>query len=126
MIEISTVSGDGQRPVEVLARFLHGLGVPAEQVPAEVEEAAALYRSQLAGRRVLVLLDNAATAEQVRPLLPAAAGCLVLVTSRDRLGGLVARDGARRLQLDVLTADEAVALLGGILGPDRVAAEPEA
>ena len=84
------------------------------------------YRSLLSGRRVLVVLDNAATAEQIRPLLPGTAGCLALVTSRNRLSGLVARDGARRLTLDVLPPAEAVALLARIIGSERVAAEPAA
>jgi tetratricopeptide (TPR) repeat protein/transcriptional regulator with XRE-family HTH domain len=114
------------RPVEALAQALRALGVPPEQVPVQVEEAAALYRTLLAGRRLLVVLDNARDAEQVRPLLPGSPGCLVLVTSRDRLGGLVARDGATRITLDVLTAEEAGALLTRLLGADRVAAEPGA
>jgi tetratricopeptide (TPR) repeat protein/transcriptional regulator with XRE-family HTH domain len=113
------------RPIDALAQFLHAVGVAAEQVPVEVEEAAGLYRSLLADKRMLVVLDNAASAEQVRPLLPASPGCLVLVTSRDRLGGLVASHGARRLTVDTLTAAEAEALLAHILG-QRVAAEPQA
>ena len=108
----------------MLAQFLHALDVPAERVPVDREEAAALYRSVLAGRRVLVVLDNARDAEQVRPLLPGGPGCLVLVTSRDRLDGLAVREGAHRLPLDVLTADEAAALLGRILGRERVTTEP--
>ncbi|HEU4422490.1 MAG TPA: tetratricopeptide repeat protein [Pilimelia sp.] len=113
-------------PVEALGHFLHALGVPHEQIPVELELATNLYRSVLADKRVLILLDNAASAEQVRPLLPGIAGCLVLVTSRDRLGGLVARDGARRLALDVLTPAEANQLLVRILGHDRVRTEPDA
>jgi DNA-binding SARP family transcriptional activator len=112
-------------PIEALARFLPALGAPPDQLPDEVEAGAALYRSMLAGRRVLVLLDNAASSEQVRPLLPGSPGCLALITSRDRLAGLVARDGARPLRLDVLTADEAHQLLAAALGADRVAADPE-
>jgi len=111
---------------EVLARFLHALGVPADDVPAEPDEAAALYRSLLAERRVLVLLDNAGHPDQVRPLLPGSTGCHVLVTSRDHLAGLVARDGAVGLDLEVLEPGEAVAVLAHLLGADRVAAEPEA
>ncbi len=114
------------RPVEALAGFLGALGVPAEQVPVELEQAAGLYRTLLAGKRVLVVLDNARDVEQVRPLLPGSPGCLVLVTSRSRLAGLVARDGAHPLALDVLTQDEAHALLVGILGAERVQAEPDA
>jgi DNA-binding SARP family transcriptional activator/tetratricopeptide (TPR) repeat protein len=119
-------AGEPVRPIDALARFLHALGVPAEQVPTDVEEASALYRSVLADRRMLVLLDNAHHPSQVRPLLPGAPGCLVLVTSRDALTGLVARDGARGLRLDVLAADEARALLTYLLGADRVHAEPRA
>ncbi|GAA4530772.1 ATP-binding protein [Amycolatopsis samaneae] len=98
-------------PEQVLDRFLRALGVRPEAVPAELEDRAALYRSLLADRRVLVLLDNAATVGQIRPLLPGNAECLVLVTSRSRLSGLVARDGARRLALDTLSEEEAVTLL---------------
>ncbi len=114
------------RPIEALATLLRLLGTPPDQIPVDVAEAAARYRSLLAGRRVLVVVDNAASVDQVRPLLPGSPGCLVVVTSRDRLGGLVARDGARRLTLDVLTAEEAHALLVRILGQDRVQAEPQA
>jgi DNA-binding SARP family transcriptional activator len=113
-------------PIQALSGFLRALGVPADQVPSDLDEAAAGYRSRLADRRVLVLLDNAASAEQVRPLLPGGGGCLVLVTSRDQLAGLVARDGAHRLALDVLPAGEARALLARTLGAHRVRAEPAA
>ncbi|HEX6361004.1 AfsR/SARP family transcriptional regulator [Actinophytocola sp.] len=119
-------AGQPVRPIDALARFLHALGVPAEQVPTDVDEAAALYRSVLADRRMLVLLDNAHHPDQVRPLLPGAPGCLVLVTSRDALTGLVARDGARGLRLDVLTGTEANQLLTYLLGDDLVRAEPAA
>lgn len=114
------------RPIEALAHFLGSLGEPAEQIPTDVQTAAGRFRTLLAGKRMLVLLDNAASADQVRPLLPAHPGCLVLVTSRDRLTGLLARDGAGSLTLDVLTPDEAHTLLARILRPERVAAEPEA
>jgi DNA-binding SARP family transcriptional activator len=114
------------RPVEALAACLAALGVPADQIPVEPEPAAALYRTRLADQRVLVLLDNAAGAEQVRPLLPGAGGSLVLVTSRDRLGGLIARDGAVHFGLDVLDPAEAQELLGRLLGSERVEAEPAA
>jgi DNA-binding SARP family transcriptional activator len=113
-------------PIEALAGFLHTLGVPAEQVPVDVAQAAALYRSLLADKRLLVVLDNARGVDQVRPLLPGGSGCMVLVTSRDSLRGLVARDGAHRLMLDVLRPDDATALLRRVLGADRVAAEPTA
>jgi DNA-binding SARP family transcriptional activator/tetratricopeptide (TPR) repeat protein len=114
------------RPVEALSRFLRALGVPPEQVPVHVDEAADLYRTLLADRRMLVVLDNARDPDQVRPLLPGSPGCLVLVTSRDRLAGLVARDGARRLTLDVLTPAEAQSLLVRLIDPERVAADPGA
>jgi len=114
------------RPIDALARFLHALGIPAERVPTEVEEASAMYRTLLANKRMLVLLDNASSADQVRPLLPGTGGCLVVVTSRDQLAGLIALDGAGRLTLDVLTPDESAALLSRILGEDRVGAEPGA
>src|SRR6266511_3563013 len=119
-------AGPPARPVEVLARFLRALGVPPEQVPAGLDEAGALYRSRLAGQRMLVVLDNARDAGQVRPLLPASPGCLALVTSRSRLTGLVARDGATALTLDVLTGEEARALLAWGVGESRVRAEPRA
>lgn len=118
--------GEPMRPVEVLAQFLRSLGVPAPEIPADEDAAAARYRSLLADRRVLVVLDNAAGPGQVRPLLPADPGCLALITSRERLSGLVARDGARRLSLDVLGACEAHLLLARLLGAEQVAAEPEA
>jgi tetratricopeptide (TPR) repeat protein/transcriptional regulator with XRE-family HTH domain len=111
------------RPIDALARFLRALGLPAEQIPVDQDEAAALYRSVLAGRRVLVVLDNAASAEQVRPLLPGSAGSFVLVTSRDRLTGLIAREGATELAVGGLSAGESQQLLAGILGADRVAAD---
>jgi tetratricopeptide (TPR) repeat protein len=114
------------RPVAALAGFLQALGVAAEQVPVELEAAAGRYRSLLADRRVLVVLDNASSIEQVRPLLPGGSGCLVLVTSRERLAGLVALEGAGHLDLAVLDPDEARDLLARILGEDRVATDPSA
>ncbi|WP_169437633.1 AfsR/SARP family transcriptional regulator [Longispora albida] len=114
------------RPIEALGRLLRALGVPGERVPIDVEEASGLYRSLMAGRRMLVLLDNANHPEQVRPLLPGSEGSLTLITSRDRLAGLAARDGARLLNLDVLTLAESVELLAQLIGPERTAAEPEA
>jgi tetratricopeptide (TPR) repeat protein len=101
---------------DALAGFLRALGVPGRDVPAEPAERAALYRSVLARRRVLVLLDNASSAEQVRPLLPGAHGCAVVVTSRDTLAGLAARDGATRLELDLLPLPDAVGLLRQLIG----------
>lgn len=98
-------------PAEILESALHTLGVPPGSVPAHLEERSALFRSLLAGHRLLVVLDNAATAGQVRPLLPGSGDCLVLVTSRSRLSGLVARDGAHRLSLEILSEQEAVDLV---------------
>ena len=112
--------------VDALGRFLRALGLPPAQVPAGEEEAMLAYRSLLAGRRVLVVLDNAGGAEQVRPLLPGSAGCGVLVTSRDDLRGLTALDGASPLRLDVLSPAESLALLGRMTGATRLAAEPGA
>ena len=114
------------RPAEALRGFLDAYGVSAQRIPSSEADQAALYRSVLAGRRVLVLLDNARDAEQIRPLLPASVGCLTVVTSRQQLGGLVAVDGAQPLPLDVLPPMEARAILIRRLGPTRVAAEPDA
>jgi len=110
-------------PGYALAGFLRALGVAGADIPPEVEERAAAYRSLLDGRRMLVVLDNASSVEQVRPLLPGTPSTLVMVTSRDALAGLVARHGARRL--DLLPPEDAVTLLGRLIG-DRVAAEPDA
>jgi DNA-binding SARP family transcriptional activator/tetratricopeptide (TPR) repeat protein len=114
------------RAIDALTQFLLALGVAAPRIPAELGPAASMYRSLLADRRVLVVLDNARGPDQIRALLPGTPGCLVLVTSRDRLSGLVARDGAERISLDVLTTPEAHDLLTLVLGPGRVATEPEA
>jgi DNA-binding SARP family transcriptional activator/Tfp pilus assembly protein PilF len=108
-----------------LAGFLRALGVDGQDIPAEEDERAAHYRSLLAGRRLLVLLDNAGTVAQVRPLLPGSPGCVVLVTSRNALAGLVARDGARRLDLDLLPPADAVGLLRALIGT-RVDDDPPA
>ncbi|WP_433048195.1 BTAD domain-containing putative transcriptional regulator [Dactylosporangium sp. CS-033363] len=113
-------------PADAVRGFLDALGVPAERVPADLAGLSALLRSQLAGRRVLILLDNARDAEQVRPLLPAAPGCLVVVTSRDPLTSLVAIEGAVPVPVDLLTDGEARDLLESRLGARRVAAEPAA
>jgi DNA-binding SARP family transcriptional activator/tetratricopeptide (TPR) repeat protein len=110
---------------DVLAGFLRSLGVAEQDIPAETGERAARYRSLLAGRRMLIVIDNAADVEQVRPLLPGSPSCVTVVTSRDALAGLVARDGARRLDLGLLPPAEAVGLLRALIG-DRVDAEPEA
>ncbi|GIE30408.1 XRE family transcriptional regulator [Actinoplanes italicus] len=113
-------------PGEALRGFLSSLGVPAARVPVDLDAQTGLLRTLLAGRRVLMLLDNARDAEQVRPLLPGTAGCVTLITSRSRLTGLVVTDDARPVPLDLLTGGEAEQLLAQRLGADRVAAEPEA
>ncbi|MFE6770747.1 BTAD domain-containing putative transcriptional regulator [Streptomyces fimicarius] len=114
------------RPGDVLAQFLRALGTPPDELPEDEDEAAALYRTLLADRRLLIVLDNARDAEQVRPLIPGARGCAVVITSRSELSGLVSSDGARRIALDVLDPDEACRLLGGIVGACNVAAEDDA
>jgi tetratricopeptide (TPR) repeat protein len=119
---------DPDQPVataDALAGFLRALGVPGREVPDEVEDRARLYRSRLAGKRVLVLLDNARDGKHVRPLLPGDPGCIALVTSRDALAGLVAADGARRLDLDRLPLAQAIKLLRSLIGP-RIGQDPEA
>ncbi|MFC0526921.1 BTAD domain-containing putative transcriptional regulator [Phytohabitans kaempferiae] len=113
-------------PDEAVRGFLDALHVPAQRMPVGLDAQAALYRSLLAGRRMLVVLDNARDADQVRPLLPGSPGCLVIVTSRDQLAGLVAAEGAHPVPLDLLGPAEAGNLLAGRLGADRIAAEPAA
>ena len=118
--------GSPLEPVKALRSFLDALAVPMDQVPAGQDEQAALYRSVLADRRVLIVLDNARDSAQVRPLLPGSPGSLVVVTSRDRLVGLVAVDGARPVTVNLLSEGEAHELLVRRLGRDRVTAEPSA
>jgi DNA-binding SARP family transcriptional activator/tetratricopeptide (TPR) repeat protein len=110
---------------EALPQLLYGLGVPASDIPVDLERQVARYRSLVAGRRILVVLDDVADPEQVRPLLPGEPGCLVLATSRDRLGGLVALDGARRVTLDVLAPAAAIDVLRQA-GGAQLDAEPDA
>ncbi|MGW1544258.1 BTAD domain-containing putative transcriptional regulator [Streptomyces sp. NPDC002309] len=110
-------------PGEVLGRFLSTLGLPQVAIPTNTDEAAATFRSMVADRRVLLVLDNAAGVDQIRPLLPAGPGCAVLITSREMLTAL---EGATHLHLGVLFHDQATALLERLLGPERVAAEPDA
>jgi tetratricopeptide (TPR) repeat protein/DNA-binding XRE family transcriptional regulator len=112
-------------PADALAWFLRALGVAGQDIPATMEERAAWFRSLLAGRRVLVVLDNAGYEEQVRSLLPGSSACVTVVTSRDALAGLVARDGATRLDLDLLPPAEAAGLLQALIGP-RAEADPAA
>ncbi len=118
-------SGTPVAPGDALRWFLGAFGVTEEQIPDSVDAQSALYRSVLAGKRVLVILDNARDAAQVRPLLPGSRSCLALVTSRARLPGLAATEGARLVPLDVLTADEAHELLASRLG-ERARAEADA
>lgn len=114
-------AGPPVTPDQALERFLRALDTPSAAIPADVEARSAMYRSRLAGRRVLVVLDNASSAGQVRPLLPGTAGCLVLVTSRNQLPGLVAREGAHRLTLTTLAESESIALLRDVTGDYRPA-----
>jgi len=111
---------------EVVRGFLDALGVPPDRMPEQPEARAGLYRSLLADRAMLIVLDNARDEEQVRPLLPASPASLVIVTSRNQLAGLAAADRARLLSLDVLSQDEAVHLLTARIGAARAAVEPAA
>ncbi len=108
-------------PGEALGRLLRALGIPGEEVPLQLDDRAALYRSRLADHRMLILLDNAATEAQVGPLLPGSPGCLVLVTSRRRLSGL---DQTHAVSLDLLPQPDAIALFTDTAGTDRLAGEP--
>jgi len=119
-------SGQPVRPDEATGWFLSALGIAPQTIPEGAEERAGLFRSVLADKRVLILLDNASDAAQVRPLLPGNSGCMVIVTSRSSLAGLAASDGARILRLGPMTEDESTALLEAKLGPERLAAEPDA
>jgi DNA-binding SARP family transcriptional activator len=121
--------GPADRPVapdEALRGFLTALGVPDERIARDLRGRSAQFRTLVADRRLLVVLDNARDADQVRPLLPGSPGSMALVTSRDLLLSLIAVEAARALPLDLLTAVEAEALLTRRLGAARVAAEPEA
>ncbi|MGW0504386.1 BTAD domain-containing putative transcriptional regulator [Micromonospora sp. NPDC003241] len=110
-------------PLDALSRCLRALGVPPTQVPDDVDEAANLYRSVVADKQMLFLLDNARDTAHVQPLLPGGAGCLVIVTSRSHLGGLATRHDAQRLSLDVLAPSEATELLARVIGEDRVSGQ---
>jgi hypothetical protein len=121
-----TRGGTWLEPIHALTYLLRGLGVATPDIPDELDQAAALYRTLLADRRALVVLDDARNTDQLRLLLPGNPGCLVLVTSRDQLVGLVAQHGARRLTLDALTPAEARMLLMRVLGDRKVKAEPAA
>ncbi|WP_406044565.1 tetratricopeptide repeat protein [Micromonospora sp. NBC_00898] len=118
--------GTSAGPAEVLQVFLDALHVPAQRIPANLPAQTNLCRSLLADRRMLIVLDNARDAEQVRPLLPGAPGCLVVVTSRNRLASLVVTEGAHPVHVELLTDAQARQLLLSRLGNHRVAAEPDA
>jgi DNA-binding SARP family transcriptional activator/tetratricopeptide (TPR) repeat protein len=113
-------------PAEALRAFLDAIGVPATQIPASLDGRQALYRSQLTGKKILILLDNARDPAQIRPLLPASPTATVVITSRNDLASLVVTDGAQPITLDVLTDPEAHQMLTRRLGPARVTAEPAA
>ncbi|WP_199442884.1 AfsR/SARP family transcriptional regulator [Umezawaea beigongshangensis] len=121
-LDLAGTSANPRDPLVVLAELLRALGVSDAVMPDSLHERSALFRSRLADRRVLVLLDDAADARQVRPLLPATSGCAVLVTSRRRLPDLT---GARHVELDVLTPGEAQSLLARVVGSGRADHEPE-
>ncbi|MFE0738817.1 BTAD domain-containing putative transcriptional regulator [Streptomyces sp. NPDC058855] len=118
--DLRGTTGTPATPVEVLGRFLRALGIPGQLIPETLDERAEMYRTRLAARRLLVVLDDAAGEGQVLPLLPGSRGCAVLVTSRARLTAL---PGAHRVELDVLDEDRALELLARIIGADRVAGE---
>jgi DNA-binding SARP family transcriptional activator/DNA-binding XRE family transcriptional regulator len=120
-VQLSGASACPREAGEVLGELLRALGVHESAIPDDYSERAVCYRSRLAGRRVLIVADDAATAAQVSPLIPGTAGCALLVTSRARLEGL---DAAHLMPLDVLTPDDAVGLLTQIVGSHRAAAEP--
>src|SRR5216683_2389006 len=119
-------SGMPMTPAEAIRGFLDAFHVPAERIPVGLDAQAALYRSLLAGKRMLVVLDNARDTAQVRSLLPGSPGCLVVVTSRAQLTGLAAAEGAELITLDLLSEAEACQLLADRVGADRVAAQPQA
>jgi DNA-binding SARP family transcriptional activator len=122
-VDLLGASSQPASPGEVLARFLRDLGIEGDKVPARDDERAALYRTTLTGRRVLILLDNAKDAAQVRPLLPGSSSCAVLVTTRNRTSDLAS---TRIFDLNVLEDTEALSLFSRIVGEERAAAEPDA
>jgi DNA-binding SARP family transcriptional activator/tetratricopeptide (TPR) repeat protein len=113
-------------PKEALARFLHALGVPADRIPEDIDDRRHRFNDLLDGRRMLILLDDVADSDQARPLIPSAATCLTIITSRRRLSGLTVRDGVHSLIGYPLAEPEAGTLLAQIIGERRVAAEPAA
>ncbi|MER6465549.1 BTAD domain-containing putative transcriptional regulator [Streptomyces sp. NPDC001288] len=122
-VDLQGAGARAAEPETVLGSFLRALGTPDSAIPDALEDRAALYRSVLDGRRVLVLLDNAKDAAQVRPLLPGTEGCAALITSRVRMVDLA---GAHLVDLDVMSPEEALQLFTRIVGTERVAAEREA
>ena len=106
-------------PLRALRGFLLALGIRRDELAADVDEAATQFRSAVAGRRLLIILDNARRANQVRPLLPGEGQCAVLVTSREQMSGLVARDGARRVPLGPLREHDAIDLLASLIQEER-------
>ncbi|MFB6719701.1 BTAD domain-containing putative transcriptional regulator [Kribbella sp. NPDC056345] len=118
-------TGPALDPMTALGQLLRGLGADSKQAWESVADATAEYRSVLSGRKLLVLLDNAASADQVRPLLPATSGCLTVVTSRNKLTGLIASEGAHRIGVGELPSEDAYALLTRLVGADRLAAEAD-
>ncbi len=121
-VHLAGMSARPRDPGDVLGEFLRALGVHGSGIPHSLPERAAFYRSRLAGRRMLVVADDAVTADQVRPLMPGTRGCALLVTSRSRLEGL---GGVQLIPLDMMTTEDAASLLSRIVGNDRVAADPE-
>jgi tetratricopeptide (TPR) repeat protein len=119
-------AGPAMEPTQAIRALLDAFAVPPDRFPVDLDAQAALYRTMLADRQMLIVLDNARDAEQVRPLLPGTPSSLVIVTSRNRLLSLIAADGACPLEPDLLSADQARGLLSGRLGRQRVAADPAA
>ena len=119
-------TGSAMKPAEAIRGFLDAFGIPPQQLPASLEAQEGLYRSLLARRRVLVLLDNAGDEDQVRPLLPGSPGCLVIVTSRNELPGLIVTEGAQPVSVDLMSAGEARQLLSRRIGESRVSSETQA
>lgn len=119
-------SGTPVTPDTAIRGFLDAFQVPADRIPINPDDQAALYRTLVEGRRLVIVLDNARNADQVRPLLPGSPSCMVLVTSRQQLASLTARERAMHITLDFLTTEEARQLLTDFLGPERIQAEPDA
>lgn len=114
------------RTIDALGILLTALGVPGARIPIDADRAAAVYRAEITGRRMLLVLDNAASAADVRALLPGDPHCQVITTSRDSLTGLIAVEGARRVDLNLFSPEESRKLIGDLLGAERLAGDPEA